>query len=133
MYILIGLHHPSEMFFPPIHKSKALLKIFTYASETAMDGPVPYREYSGWPNIVYALGFMNLSTMDPLAFPRTLSNVVINDVSKLSMINANGQVPSQLSLCCALGEQILVPSPYLYEALLLYLVNFSLSVVLGGP
>ena len=41
-------------------------------------------------NIVYALGLMNIYKMDPLAFPRDLSTVVANDVSKLSMITAYG-------------------------------------------
>ena len=35
---------------------------------------------------------MKLSTTDPLVFPRALSTVVVNDISKLSTINASGRV-----------------------------------------
>ena len=58
--------------------------------ETAIDGPGPSNEYTGWPNIVDDIGLMNIYTMDPLALPRDLSTVVANDVSKLSMLNASG-------------------------------------------
>ena len=109
-YILIGLQHPSEKTFPPIHISKSLLKNSLCGPETSIDGPGPSSEYSGWTNHVDALGMIKLSIMDPLALPRDLSNVVANNISKLSMINASGGgVPSQISLFCALGEQILVP------------------------
>ena len=59
-------------------------------TETAVDGPGPPKEYIGWTNIVDALGLINLYTMDPLVLPLDLSNVVANDVSKLSMINTSG-------------------------------------------
>ena len=41
-------------------------------TETAIDGPGPSSEYTGWQNIVDDLGLMNLSTISPLAFPRSL-------------------------------------------------------------
>ena len=69
-----------------------------------MDGPGPSNEYNGWPDIVDALGLMNLPTIDPLNFTQALSTVVANDVSNLSTINEyGGGVTSQFSLCCALG------------------------------
>ena len=90
---------------------KALLKNTSCGPETAIDGPVPHNEYTRCPNIFDALGLMNLSTMDPLFFPRALFTVVANNVYKLSMINTYGEgVTSQISLCCALGEQFLVPA-----------------------
>ena len=39
--ILIGLHHPSEKYFPPIHKAKELLKNSSCGPETAIGGHVP--------------------------------------------------------------------------------------------
>ena len=88
--ILIGLLHPSE-FFPPIHIPKTLLKNSSCGTEAAIDSPDPSHEYYGWPNIVDALGFMNLSTMDPLALPRSLSTVVSRNVYNLFMINVSGR------------------------------------------
>ena len=58
--------------------------------ETEIDGPGPSSEYIGCPNIFDVLGLMNLSTTDPLLFPRDLSTLVANDVSKLSMIKVFG-------------------------------------------
>ena len=71
---------------------KALLKNYSCGPDTEIYGPGPPREYSGWTNIIDAIGLMNLSTMAPLAFPRALSTVVANDVYKLPMINASGGV-----------------------------------------
>ena len=96
--ILIGIQHPSEKCFPPIHKAKSSLKNTSCSPDTAIDSPGPPREYNGCPNIVDALDVMNLSTMDPLVFLQALSTVVANNVSKLSMINASGGFPYQLSL-----------------------------------
>ena len=45
---------------------------------------------------------MNLSTMNPIVFPRALSTVVANYVSKLSIINVSGgggSFPTFSSLC----------------------------------
>ena len=65
---------------------KALLKNTSCGPETAIDGPVPHNEYTGRRNIVDNLGLMNLSTLDPLAFPQALSTVMANNVSKLSTV-----------------------------------------------
>ena len=45
--------------------------------------------------------------------------------------NIWGGVPSQISLCCALGEILLVPYLSLALSLLLYLWTLTLSMVLG--
>ena len=58
--------------------------------DTALDGPGPSNEYTGWPNIFDALGLMNLYTMAPLVLPRALSTAVDNNISRLSMINTSG-------------------------------------------
>ena len=99
--ILIGIQKPSEECFPPIHILKAQLKNSSCRPDTAIDGPGPFREYTGCPNIVDDLYFMNFSTMDPLVLPRALSNMVVNYVSKLSIINASGGVslPNFSFLC----------------------------------
>ena len=89
--ILIDLHHPSKKCFPPIHVPKSLLKNSLCKPDTAIDGPGPSMQYSGWPKIVDALGLINLFTMDPLALPQALSTLVANNVSKLSIINAFGE------------------------------------------
>ena len=89
---LIGLQHPSETFFPLIHKAKVLLKNSSFGPDTAIDGPGPSSEYTGCPNIVDALVLMNLYTMNPLVFPKSLSTMMANDAYKLSMINASGGV-----------------------------------------
>ena len=88
--ILIGLQQPSEKCFPPIHIAKALLKNSPCGPDTAIDRPGTSSEYTRCPNIVYSLGLMKLSTMDPHVLPQSLSTVVANDVSKLSLINASG-------------------------------------------
>ena len=88
--ILVGLQQPTETFFPPIHIPNALLKNSSCVPETGIDGPGPSSEYIGCPNIFDVLGLMNLSTTDPLFFPRDLSTLVANDVSKLSMIKVFG-------------------------------------------
>ena len=80
-YIIIGLQHPYEKCLPPIHKAKALLKISSCGPDTTIDVPGPSSKYGGCPNIFYALGLMNLSTMAPLVFPRALSTVVANNFS----------------------------------------------------
>ena len=56
--ILIGLQHPSEKHFLPIHIPKVLLKNSSCVPETEINGPGPYSEYYGCPNIVDALGLM---------------------------------------------------------------------------
>ena len=91
----------TRKFFPPIHKAKALLKNSSCGPDTEIDGPGSSSKYTGCPNIFDALSLMKLSTMDPLVFPRDLSTVVANDVSKLSMINASGGVsfPTFYFLC----------------------------------
>ena len=88
--ILIGLYHPTEKCFPPIHKARALLKKASCGPDTAIDVSGPSIEYTGRSKIVDALGLMNLSTMDPLVLPQALSTVMANNVSKLSMINTSG-------------------------------------------
>ena len=67
--ILIGLQHPSEICFPSIHIPNALLKNSSCGPGTSINGPRPSRKYAGWKNIVDALGFMNLYTMDTLELP----------------------------------------------------------------
>ena len=91
-FILIYIQHPSEKLFPPIHKAKSLLKNSSCGPDTAINGPGPSSEYTGCPNIVDALVLINLSTMAPLVFPRSLSTVVANDVSKFSTIKISGGV-----------------------------------------
>ena len=86
--ILTGLHHLSERCLPPIHLPKSPLKNSLCGPDTAIDGPGPSRKYSGWPNIVHAIGLMNLFKMAPLVFLLSPSTVVANNASKLSMINA---------------------------------------------
>ena len=90
--ILIGLQNPYENCFPPIHIPKTLLKTSSCGPDTQIDGPGSSRKYYGWKTIVDALSLINLSTIDPLALQRTLSTVVTNYVSKLSMINAYGGI-----------------------------------------
>ena len=114
--ILIGLQQPSEKCFPPIHIAKALLKNSPCGPDTAIDRPGTSSEYTRCPNIVYSLGLMKLSTMDPHVLPQFLSTVVANDVSKLSLINASGggfflsflfSVPWENNFLCPLN-----PWPY---------------------
>ena len=64
--ILIGLQQQSETCFPPIHIPNVLVKNSSCGPETAIYGPGPSSEYTGYPNIVDALGLMNLSTMEPI-------------------------------------------------------------------
>ena len=116
-FILIGLYHKTEKCYPPIHKEKSLLKHFSCGPYIEMDSPGPSNEYNGWPNIVHALGLMNLSTMALLVLPQALYTVVADNVSKLSMINTSVGVPSQYSIGCSLGVQILVPDLFLVETL----------------
>ena len=125
------MHELSEKLFPPIHISKALLENSICGPYTATDGPVQSRKYTECPKIVDALGLMNVSTMNPLVFPRALSTVAAKNVSKLTMTNTSGVFPSQLYLCCALGEKMLVPASSLALQLFFYLGGLSLSVVLG--
>ena len=114
-----------------IHIPNALLKIYSCGTDTAIDGPIPFSKYSGWDNTVDALGLMNLSAMDPLAFPRSLSTEVANNVSKLSMINADGGGFFAMFYLMFPGSTILVTASSLALPLLFYLENLSLSVVLG--
>ena len=74
----------------PIHIPKVLLKNYSCGPDNEIERPGPSREYSGWTKIVDAIGLMKLFTMDPLEFPRALSTVVANDISKFFMINASG-------------------------------------------
>ena len=120
-FILIGLYHQTEKCYPPIHKEKSLLKHFSCGPYIEMDSPGPSNEYNGWPNSVDTLGFMNLSTMSPLVLPQDLSNLVANDVYKLSMVNSYWGGSFQFFLFYALGEQILGPDLSLYLTLLFYL------------
>ena len=78
-----------------------MLKNSSCGPETVINGSYPCSEYSGWENIVDAIGLLNLSTMDPLVLPRSLSTVVANDVSKLSMISTSGgsYLPKFYLLC----------------------------------
>ena len=102
--ILIGLQLPPDKCFPPIQIPKELLKSSARGTDTTINVPVTPRDYVIWPNIVDDIGFMNLSMMSPLVFPRALSTVVTNNVSKLSIINTSWGVLSQLSIYCSLGE-----------------------------
>ena len=129
--IPIGLQHPYEKWFPPIHTPKALLKNSSYGPETTIDGPGASIEYSRWPDIIYALGLMNLSTMDLLAIPQYLSTVVENNVSKLSMINTSGRVSFPIFLYSYLGENKLVPTSFLALSLLFCLGTLCISLILG--
>ena len=88
--ILIGMKQPSKKCFLPIHMQKLVLKNSSCGPETAIDGPGTSNEYIGWPNIVDAIGLMNLSTMYPLVLSRALSTMVTNDIYKLSTINTSG-------------------------------------------
>ena len=89
--ILIGLQQPPEKYFPPIYTPKELLKQSSCVPKITINGPCLYIEYMGWPNIVDALGLMNLPTMDPLAFHQASYILVANNVSKLSIINVYGE------------------------------------------
>ena len=90
--ILIGLHQPFGKCFLPIHKEKALLRISSRGTGTAIDGPGPPRKHTGCPKFVDDIGLMKLYTMDPLVFPQALYTVVAKDVSTLSTINEFGGV-----------------------------------------
>ena len=103
--ILIGIQQPSEELFPPINIPKVLLQNFSCRPDTEIYGPGPSSKYTGCPNIFYALGLMNLSTMAPLVFPRALSTVVANYVSSLFIINTSGGFHYQISLYAPWGNQ----------------------------
>ena len=55
--------------------------------DDAIGSPGLYREYYGYPKIVDDIGLINLSTMNPLPPPQSLSTELANDVSKLFAIN----------------------------------------------
>ena len=65
---------------------------FFCGPETTIYGSGPSSEYTGCPNVVDALGYMNISTIASLVLLQELYTVVANDVSKLSMINASMEV-----------------------------------------
>ena len=81
--------------------SKITVENSSCGPDTEINGSGPSIKYYGWPKIVDAIGLMNLSTMDSLELPRALSTVVVNDISKLSTINASGGVsfPTFYFLC----------------------------------
>ena len=72
---------------PLIHIPKSLLQNSSCETDTEIEGPGSSSKYYRWPKNVEDLGLLDLSTMDPLAFPRSLSTVVNNDVSKFCIIN----------------------------------------------
>ena len=71
---------------------KITVEKLSYGPDTAINGPGPYIEYSGWLITIEALGLIKLSIMAPFCFHRALSTVVANDVYRLSMINVSGGV-----------------------------------------
>ena len=90
--ILIGLQNSSEKCFPPIHIPKALFKTISYDPEILINGPIPPIKYTMWPNIIDALGLMNLYTMALSVIPWFLSTVMASNVSNLSISNAYGVI-----------------------------------------
>ena len=77
-------------FYQTSHIPRSLSKTSLCGIDADIDIPGKYREYYGCPKIVGDLCLINLSTINPLEFPRDPSTGVANDTPKLSIINASG-------------------------------------------
>ena len=67
--ILIGMQHPYDKCFSPIHIPKSLLEKSSCGTNTETNCPGPSIEYSGSTTTVETLGLINLSIVYPLELP----------------------------------------------------------------
>ena len=129
-FILIDMQLPSENKFTYSHPKITVENSLCW-TDTEINGPISSRKYVGWPNIVESISLINLSTMDQFAFPRALSTVVANDVSRLSTINLYGGFLTNFTSLVSCGVFGEVPAQPLDLPQISYLWTQLIFLILG--